>query len=130
MYETKIPGTRYVCTLANVKGQWLIQIKLDDDVEAQVVVKDLNERGIRDNIITVLSEVNLYLNEFIIDQITTNITKQAHILLQEMQFASTSKEIETSAVSTDYDSKLDTIITRIETLEQRLERLEQLFGHQ
>ena len=56
MYETKVPGTRYTVELINVKGQWMIQIKLVDVVEASVVVKDISERGIRENIKSVVSE--------------------------------------------------------------------------
>ena len=74
MYETKVPGTRYSVALVNVKGEWKIQIKLDGIVEAETLVKDLSERGILDNIRTVVSEVNLYINDFLIDQITKEIT--------------------------------------------------------
>ncbi|MHA1345066.1 MAG: hypothetical protein ACTSO3_01570, partial [Candidatus Heimdallarchaeaceae archaeon] len=84
MYETKIPGTRYSIALMNIKGQWMIQIKLDGLIEAETLVKDVSERGIFENIKTVVSEVNLYLNEFMLNQITKNITEQASILLKEV----------------------------------------------
>ncbi len=74
MYETKVPGTRYTVALVNEKGQWYIQIKLDDLVESAVPVKDLSERGILENIRTVVSDVNLFINDFLIDQITKEIT--------------------------------------------------------
>lgn len=129
MYETKIPGTRYICALASIKGQWLIQIKLDNIVEAQAVVKDLSERGIRDNINTVLSEVSLYLNDFIVEQITKDITNQARILLQEVEATSSAKQGENSS-SNDFSEKFEKIMERIELLEQRVNRLEKLSDRQ
>ena len=129
MYETKIPGTRYSIALVNVKGQWMLQIKLDEIVEAEVGVKDLSERGIHENIKTVVAEVNLYLNDFMLDQITKEITEQANILFKEVSASAAaavasqkSSELSMSAV----EETLIQIVKRIEHLEKRIKEIE---GH-
>lgn len=127
MYETKIPGTRYSIALMNIKGQWMIQIKLDGLIEAEALVKDVSERGIFDNIKTVVSEVNLYLNEFMLDQITKNITEQASILLKEVvATASREKQTEVSAL----EETIISIMERLQILEERVKRLETNLEHQ
>jgi len=126
-YETKIPGTRYVCALANVKGQWMIQIKLDNVVEAEKVVKDISERAIRDNIRSALTEVNMYLNEFILEQITKEITNQARLLFQEVS-VTTAKTTKTEV--SEIEKKIEDILERLKVLEERLQRLENLVSHQ
>ncbi|MHA1201706.1 MAG: hypothetical protein ACTSQ4_04205 [Candidatus Heimdallarchaeaceae archaeon] len=127
MYETKIPGTRYSIALMNDKGQWMIQIKLDGLVEAETLVKDVSERGIFDNIKSVVSEVNLYLNEFLLDQITKNITEQASILLKEVvATASRDKQTEVSAL----EETIVSIMERLQILEERVKRLETNLDHQ
>ncbi len=127
MYETKIPGTRYSIALMNDKGQWMIQIKLDGLVEAETLVKDVSERGIFDNIKSVVSEVNLYLNEFLLDQITKNITEQASILLKEVvATASRDKQTEVSAL----EETIISIMERLQILEERVNRLEINLDHQ
>ncbi len=127
MYETKIPGTRYSIALMNDKGQWMIQIKLDGLVEAETLVKDVSERGIFDNIKSVVSEVNLYLNEFLLDQITKNITEQASILLKEVvATASRDKQTEVSAL----EETIISIMERLQILEERVKRLEINLDHQ
>ena len=126
MYETKIPGTRYSIALMNIKGQWMIQIKLDGLIEAETLVKDVSERGIFDNIKTVVSEVNLYLNEFMLDQITKNITEQAAILLKEVvATASREKQTEVSAL----EETIISIMERLQILEERVKRLETNLEH-
>ncbi len=126
MYETKIPGTRYSIALMNIKGQWMIQIKLDGLIEAETLVKDVSERGIFDNIKTVVSEVNLYLNEFMLDQITKNITEQASILLKEVvATASRDKQTEVSAL----EETIVSIMERLQILEERVKRLETNLEH-
>ena len=126
MYETKIPGTRYSIALMNDKGQWMIQIKLDGLVEAETLVKDVSERGIFDNIKSVVSEVNLYLNEFLLDQITKNITEQASILLKEVvATASREKQTEVSAL----EETIVSIMERLQILEERIKRLETNLEH-
>jgi len=125
MYDTKIPGTRYSISLVNVKGQWMLQIKLDEIVEAEVGVKDLSERGIFENIKSVVSEVNLYLNDFMLDQITKEITEQANILFKEVSAtAATTKQIAQTSMSA-VEETLIQIVKRIEVLEQRIKRLEE-----
>ncbi|MHA1550827.1 MAG: hypothetical protein ACTSQC_02660 [Candidatus Heimdallarchaeaceae archaeon] len=127
MYETKIPGTRYSIALMNHKGQWMIQIKLDGLVEAETLVKDVSERGIFDNIKSVVSEVNLYLNEFLLDQITKNITEQASILLKEVvATASREKQTEVSAL----EETIISMMERLQILEERVKRLETNLDHQ
>lgn len=126
MYETKIPGTRYSIALMNVKGQWMIQIKLDGIVEAETLVKDVSERGIFENIKTVVSEVNLYLNEFMLDQITKEITEQASILLKEVvAVASREKQTEVTAL----EETIISIMERLQILEERVKRLETKSDH-
>jgi hypothetical protein len=125
MYETKVPGTRYTVSLINVKGQWMIQILLADVVEAQVNVKDISERGIRENIKSVVSEVNLYINDFMLDQITKEITEQAQILFKEVvATASRESQHEMTAV----EETIIQMVKRIEALEQRIQRLESLLS--
>ena len=127
MYETKIPGTRYSIALMNDKGQWMIQIKLDGLVEAETHVRDVSERGIFDNIKSVVSEVNLYLNEFLLDQITKNITEQASILLKEVvATASRDKQTEVSAL----EETIISMMERLQILEERVKRLETNLDHQ
>ena len=127
MYETKIPGTRYSIALMNDKGQWMIQIKLDGLVEAETLVKDVSERGIFDNIKSVVAEVNLYLNEFLLDQITKNITEQASILLKEVvATASRDKQTEVSAL----EETIISMMERLQILEERVKRLETNLDHQ
>ncbi|MHA1418723.1 MAG: hypothetical protein ACTSVO_00525 [Candidatus Heimdallarchaeaceae archaeon] len=127
MYETKIPGTRYSIALMNIKGQWMIQIKLDGLIEAETLVKDVSERGIFENIKTVVSEVNLYLNEFMLNQITKNITEQASILLKEVvATASRDKQTEVSAL----EETIISIMERLQILEERVKRLEINLDHQ
>ncbi|MHA1955157.1 MAG: hypothetical protein ACXAAM_01260 [Candidatus Heimdallarchaeaceae archaeon] len=125
MYETKVPGTRYTVELINVKGQWMIQIKLVDVVEASVVVKDISERGIRENIKSVVSEVNLYINDFMLDQITKKITEQAQILFKEV-VATASRE--SHEEMTAVEETIIQMVKRIEALEQRIQRLESLLS--
>lgn len=126
MYETKIPGTRYSIALMNDKGQWMIQIKLDGLIEAETLVKDVSERGIFDNIKSVVAEVNLYLNEFLLDQITKNITEQASILLKEViATASRDKQTEVSAL----EETIVSIMERLQILEERVKRLETNLEH-
>ena len=127
MYETKIPGTRYSIALVNVKGQWMLQIKLDDIVEAEVGVKDLSERGIHENIKHVISEVNLYLNDFMLDQITKEITEQANILFKEVSATAavaTQKHESSQTSMSAVEETLIQIVKRIESLEERIKRLE------
>ena len=130
MYETKIPGTRYSIALVNVKGQWMLQIKLDEIIEADVGVKDLSEKGIHGNIKTIVSEVNLYLNDFILDQITKEITTQANILFKEVSAtaAAASQQSTQSSMSTAMSAVEETliqIVKRIEGMENRIKRLEE-----
>jgi len=125
-YETKIPTTRYVCALANVQGQWMVQLRLGDTVEAQTVVKDLSERGIRDNIRTVMSEVDLYLGDFLVDQIVKDIVHQARILIQET--SSTSSPVQDSGLS-EVEQVLEQIKNKLSTLEERIKRLESVIEH-
>ncbi len=130
MYESKIPGTRYNIALANVKGQWYIQIKLDGIIEADSVVKELTELSILENIKAVVSEVNLYLNDFIIDQITKAITEEAQILLKEV--AATAATVSHQTASSEMSAVEETliqIVRRIETLEERIQRLENRLEH-
>ncbi|MCK5303941.1 MAG: hypothetical protein KAJ72_01750 [Candidatus Heimdallarchaeota archaeon] len=127
MYETKIPGTRYSIALMNDKGQWMIQIKLDGLIEAETLRRDVSERGIFDNIKSVVSEVNLYLNEFLLDQITKNITEQASILLKEVvATASRDKQTEVSAL----EETIISMMERLQILEERVKRLETNLDHQ
>ena len=126
MYETKIPGTRYSIALMNIKGQWMIQIKLDGLVEAETLVKDVSERGIFENIKSVVSEVNLYLNEFMLDQITKNITEQASILLKEV-VATASREKQTEV--TALEETIISMMERLQILEERVKRLESNLEH-
>ncbi|MCE7742569.1 MAG: hypothetical protein GOP50_08930 [Candidatus Heimdallarchaeota archaeon] len=126
MYETKIPGTRYSIALMNVKGQWMLQIKLDNIIEADVGVKDLSERGIHENIKTVVSEVNLYLNDFMLDQITKEITEQANILFKEVSAtAAVSTQHSTQTTMSAVEETLIQIVKRMESLEERIKRLEE-----
>ena len=125
MYETKVPGTRYTVSLINIKGQWMIQIKLVDVVEAEVNVKDISERGIRENIKTVVSEVNLYINDFMLDQITKDITEQAQILFKEV-VATASRE--SYQEMTAVEETIIQMVKRIEALEQRIQRLESMLS--
>ena len=125
MYETKVPGTRYTVSLINVKGQWMIQIKLVDVVEAEVNVKDISERGIRENIKSVVSEVNLYINDFMLDQITKDITEQAQILFKEV-VATASRE--SYQEMTAVEETIIQMVKRIEALEQRIQRLESMLS--
>lgn len=130
MYETKVPGTRYAIALTNVKGQWYIQIKLDGIVEAETIVKELSELGVLENIKTIVSEVNLYLNDFIIDQITKEITSEAEILLKEV--AATAATVFQHTASSEMSAVEETliqIVKRIETLEERIQRLESTLEH-
>lgn len=130
MYETKVPGTRYAIALTNVKGQWYIQIKLDGIVEAETIVKELSELGVLENIKTIVSEVNLYLNDFIIDQITKEITSEAEILLKEV--AATAATVSQHTASSEMSAVEETliqIVKRIETLEERIQRLESTLEH-
>lgn len=130
MYETKVPGTRYAIALTNVKGQWYIQIKLDGIVEAETIVKELSELGVLENIKTIVSEVNLYLNDFIIDQITKEITSEAEILLKEVAAtAATVSQNTTSSEMSAVEETLIQIVKRIETLEERIQRLESTLEH-
>ncbi len=130
MYETKVPGTRYAVALTNVKGQWYIQIKLDGIVEAETIVKELSELGVLENIKTIVSEVNLYLNDFIIDQITKEITSEAKILLKEVAAtAATVSQNTTSSEMSAVEETLIQIVKRIETLEERIQRLESTLEH-
>lgn len=130
MYETKVPGTRYAIALTNVKGQWYIQIKLDGIVEAETIVKELSELGVLENIKTIVSEVNLYLNDFIIDQITKEITSEAKILLKEVAAtAATVSQNTTSSEMSAVEETLIQIVKRIETLEERIQRLESTLEH-
>jgi len=133
MYETKVPGTRYAIALTNVKGQWYIQIKLDGIVESETIVKELSELGVLENIKTVVSEVNLYLNDFIIDQITKEITSEAEILLKEVAAtaatAATVSQHTTSSEMSAIEETLIQIVKRIETLEERIQRLENTLEH-
>lgn len=125
MYETKIPGTRYSIALVNLKGQWMLQIKLDSIVEAQTSVKDLSEGGIHENIKTVISEVNLYLNDFLLDQITKEITEQANILFKEV--SATAAVASQKRVKEDMSAVEETliqIVKKIESLEARIKKLE------
>ncbi|MHA1302415.1 MAG: hypothetical protein ACTSQE_10460 [Candidatus Heimdallarchaeaceae archaeon] len=126
-YETKIPSTRYVCALANVKGQWMIQMRLGGIVEAQTVVKDLSERGIRDNVRTVLSEVDLYIGDFLVEQIVKDLVNQAKILLQET--VTTSESVGSKVELSALESSLEEIKTRLITLEERVQRLESVLEH-
>ena len=130
MYESKIPGTRYTIALANVKGQWYIQIKLDGIVEADKIVKEITELSILENIKAVVAEVNLYLNDFIIDQITKEITAEAQILLKEVAAtaATATQHVVTSEMSA-VEETLIQIVRRIETLEERIQRLESRLEH-
>ncbi|MHA1198176.1 MAG: hypothetical protein ACTSQF_02285 [Candidatus Heimdallarchaeaceae archaeon] len=126
MYETKVPGTRYSIALMNVKGQWMLQIKLDDIIEADVGVKDLSERGIHDNIKTVVSEVNLYLNDFMLDQITKQITEQANILFKEVSAtAAVATQQSSQTTMSAVEETLIQMVKRIEALEERIKRLEE-----
>ena len=130
MYETKVPGTRYAIALTNVKGQWYIQIKLDGIVESETIVKELSEAGVLENIKAVVSEVNLYLNDFIIDQITKEITSEAEILLKEVAAtAATVSQHTTSSEMSAVEETLIQIVKRIETLEERIQRLESTLEH-
>lgn len=124
MYETKVPGTRYTVSLINVKGQWMIQIKLDDVVEADVLVKDISERGIRENIKSVVSEVNLYVNDFMLDQITKEITEQAQILFREVEATVVRETYKTQTEMSAVEETIIQIVKRIEVLEERIRRLE------
>jgi hypothetical protein len=130
MYESKIPGTRYTIALANVKGQWYIQIKLDGIIEADTIIKEITELSILENIKAVVSEVNLYLNDFIIDQITKEITAEAQILLKEV--AATAASATTHAVTSEMSAVEETliqIVKKMETLEERIKRLEDRLEH-
>ena len=127
MYETRVPGTRYSIALTNVKGQWMIQIKLDGIIESETIVKELSERGILNNIRSVVKEVNLYLNDFMIDQIAKEIAEQAQILLHEV-VATAQKESITEM--TAIEETLIGIVKRLETLEDRVKRLEDHSSHQ
>jgi hypothetical protein len=124
MYETKVPGTRYTVALINVKGQWMIQIKLDDVVEADVLVKDISERGIRENIKSVVSEVNLYVNDFMLDKITKEITEQAQILFREVEATVVRETYKTQTEMSAVEETIIQIVKRIEVLEERIRRLE------
>ncbi|MHA1224550.1 MAG: hypothetical protein ACTSSG_08210 [Candidatus Heimdallarchaeaceae archaeon] len=129
MYETKVPGTRYTVALVNEKGQWYIQIKLDDLVESAVPVKDLSERGILENIRTVVSDVNLFINDFLIDQITKEITNEAQILLTEVAATASKATVQTQTEISAVEETIIQIVKRIETIEERIERLEQALEH-
>ena len=129
MYETKIPGTRYSLALVNVKGQWYIQIKLDGIIESDVIVKDLSDNGILDNIKTVVSDVNLYLNDFMVEQIVKEITEEANILFKEVQATASRKDTHPSEMSA-VEETLIQIVKRIEILEDRIQRLESTLAHQ
>ena len=130
MYETKVPGTRYTVALANVKGQWYIQIKLDGIIEADTVVKELTELSILENIKAVVAEVNLYLNDFIIDQITKEITAEAQILMKEVAATAATVSHQTSSSEMSaVEETLIQIVRRIETLEERIKRLENRLEH-
>ncbi|MHA1707972.1 MAG: hypothetical protein ACTSYV_02640 [Candidatus Heimdallarchaeaceae archaeon] len=129
MYETKVPGTRYTVALVNEKGQWYIQIKLDDVVESAVPVKDLSERGILENIRTVVSDVNLFINDFLIDQITKKITNEAQILLTEVAATASKATVQTQTEISAVEETIIQIVKRIETVEERIERLEQALEH-
>lgn len=121
MYETKVPGTRYSVALANVKGQWMIQIKLDGIVESEIVLKELSERGILENVRSIVKDVNLYLNDFMIDQISKEITVQAQMYLQDK--GSPAQE-ETYSEMSAIEETLIGIVKRIEQLEDRVKKLE------
>ena len=130
MYEIKVPGTRYTVALINVKGQWMIQIKLDDIVEADVLVKDISERGIRENIKSVVSEVNLYVNDFMLDQLTKEITEQAQILFREVEATVVRETHKTHTEMSAVEETIIQIVKRIEVIEERIRRLENALAQQ
>ncbi len=126
-YETKIPSTRYVCALANVKGQWKIQMRLADTVEAEVVVKDLSEKGIRDNVRSVLSDVDLNLSDFLVEQIVKDIVEQAKILIHES--AATATVQPTNVEISSLEKAIDEIKSKLSLLEERINRIESVLEH-
>jgi len=125
MYETKIPGTKYTITLVNVKGQWMMQIKLFDDVESEYPVKDISEHGIRGNIKSLISEVNLFINDFLIEQIVKDITEQANILFKEVEATATRETTQTVQTGMSaVEETLIQIVKKMESLENRIKRIE------
>lgn len=135
MYETKIPGTRYSIALENVKGQWMIQIKLDGIIESDVVVKELSDMAILNNIRSVVKAVNLYINDFMVDQIAKELTEQANILFREVQAsaaapASAPVRGPPSPDISAIEQTLIGIVKRLETLEERVKKIESTFIQQ
>jgi hypothetical protein len=127
MYETKIPGTKYTIALVNIKGQWMMQIKLFDNIEAENPVKDISEHGIRGNVKSLINEVNLIINDFLIEQIIKDITEQAHILFREVE-ATVTRETKQS-VQTEMSAVEETliqIVKKMESLEKRIKRIEDI----
>ncbi|MHA1482147.1 MAG: hypothetical protein ACTSQA_01760, partial [Candidatus Heimdallarchaeaceae archaeon] len=67
------------------------------------------------------------LNEFLLDQITKNITEQASILLKEVvATASREKQTEVSAL----EETIISMMERLQILEERVKRLETNLDHQ
>ena len=134
MYETKVPGTRYSIALSNVKGQWMIQIKLDGIVESEIVVKELSEMAILNNIRSVVKAVNLFINDFMVDQIAKELTEQANILFREVP-GSAPAPAQASAPARSgpspelaaIEQTLIAIVKRLETLEDRVKQIESTF---
>ena len=134
MYETKIPGTRYSIALENVKGQWMIQIKLDGIIESDVVVKELSEISILNNIRSAVKAVNLYINDFMVDQIAKELTEQANILFREVQASASAAAAPArgppSPDMSAIEQTLIGIVKRLETLEERVKKIESTFIQQ
>ena len=133
MYETKIPGTRYSIALENVKGQWMIQIKLDGIIESDIVLKELSDMGILNNIRYVVKAVNLYINDFMVDQIAKELTEQANILFREVPTSATATATVQNAPPPEMSAIEQTligIVKRLETLEDRVKKIESTFIQQ
>ncbi len=133
MYETKIPGTRYSIALENVKGQWMIQIKLDGIIESDIVVKELSDMAILNNIRYVVKAVNLYINDFMVDQIAKELTEQANILFREVPGSAPASAPAGSAPAPEMSAIEQTligIVKRLEALEERVKKIESTFIQQ
>ncbi|MCE7735421.1 MAG: hypothetical protein GPJ54_11125 [Candidatus Heimdallarchaeota archaeon] len=134
MYTAKIAGSRYITTLEQEMGKWLLRIKLDDVVEAELALPYLTKRSIHKGLGEIFNKVNVVVNSFQYELIHKELLEQVDHLLStnETEGGSTATNVQNTRdpIVENLESKIASLEKTLDLVNDRLERLEELIQNQ
>ncbi len=91
-YQVKIPETKYILELSQVKEDWYLQVKIDDSIEEQIQIVRFTSSHLEEKIDQILFNVGFSLNPVQLKIVTDNMREHASFLFGDQKASATQNE--------------------------------------